>query len=178
MAGFFWCIFRFQCIWGQQLLYQRIPYVTQAFQQQRMKDSALSVKDHFHCCIRGICRLIAPFTGERIIDICQGDHLCRERDGIPLQAIRITAAVISLMMPPADFICRSQQRFVPVNGQIHKYLRACHRMALHNLKFLCRKTAWLIENLFRDGDFANIMQCRSHADHGNVFVCHFITVRF
>ena len=43
-------------------------------------------------------------------------------------------------------------------------------MILHDLKFLCRQLAGLVQNLLGRGDLADVMQCGSRLDHGDILL--------
>ena len=158
-------------------LLKRTGNIQQTLQKQRIKHATLSRKNHLNSLLMGICRLIAAHTGKRIIYIRNRNSLGGNRDFLSLQTVRITAAIITLMMPAAYLIRSFHQGLILlIEGKLFQHISTCHRMPLHNCKFLSSQSAWFIQNLVRNGNLTNIMQRRSCTDQSNLFPAYIIWI--
>lgn len=71
----------------------------QALQEQRIERTAFAVQDHLDSLFVAERWLIDAFAGERVVDVCERDHLCRDGDLVSFEAIRIAASVIAFVVP-------------------------------------------------------------------------------
>ena len=106
----------------------------------------------------GICLFVNAVTDQCIINICQRDDLCRNRNFFPLQAIRIASSVVALMMPSADFTRHLYKQFILIELKAAQNFFSNHRMFLHLLKLFRRQTSWFVEDFFINADLSDIVE--------------------
>ena len=107
---------------------------------------------------------ITALTGERIVNIGQGNYLSCDRDCIAYQTIGIAATIIALMMPTTDLISCVQKLGMAIGGDTLQDVGTCHGVSLHDGKFFICQTTGLVQNLFINGDFTDIVYGRCGAD--------------
>ena len=144
-----------------QLLPQQLRRLIQAFQQQRVEGSALTVQDHAQGRVVVVGRFIAAVAGQGVVHICQCHHLCCDGDRIALQLVRVAAAVPALMVPAADGIGHLQQGLVFLAdgvAQVPQDAGTLHRVGLDHRVFFGGQAAGLVEDLSGDHDLAQVVQ--------------------
>lgn len=93
-----------------KLFIDTVLNILQTLQQQRIKLSALTVQDHFHCFFMRICLFVDTFAYQCIIDICDRYNLDFDRDLFALQSVRIAPCRHNAH----DAICRFAWPAAPV----------------------------------------------------------------
>ena len=91
--------------------------------------------------------------------------MCADGDLIALQSIRVAAPIPAFVVPAGDLVGRLQQRLLCKIIQIMQHLGSQHTVGLHDLEFLRGQPAGLVEDLFVNADFSDVVQGRSQRDH-------------
>ena len=128
------------------LFQKTVRHIQKTLYQQRIECTAFSVLNHLQGFLVGERFFIHPFTGQRIVYVRHGNNLGADRNLFSLQAVRISMAVIPLMMPPADLVCHFDQQFFLVEGKVLQHGRAYCGMSFHHLILLRRKPSRLVQN--------------------------------
>ena len=123
-------------------------------------------------------RFIHPLAGKGVIHVCHGHHLGTNGNLLPLEAVWISPAVPTLMMPAADLVGHLYQRLPLMDREAVQHLGPSHGVGFHDLEFLIGQPARLIENLAINRDFADVVQSRGLTDQGDVALVQAIGVGF
>ena len=75
-------------------------------------------------------------AGQCIINICQCNHLCRDRNLLSNESIRVAVSIPPFMVPSADFSGNAQQRFFHFCRHLIDNIRTNRCMCLYNAEFL------------------------------------------
>lgn len=143
------------------------PGIHQTFQQDGVKSPAFPPQDHPHGFLVGIGGFVYPFAGQGVIDVCQRDHLGGDGDVLPFETVGIPTAVIPFMVPTADVMGHPDQLLLLEVGGILQNLCPDGTVGFHNGKFLIGQPARFVEDILRDGDFADVMEGRGVYNQGN-----------
>ena len=150
----------------------------QTFQQQRIERAAFPAQNHGNCRIMVKGFLVAPFTGQSIVNISQSHNLSRNGNLLSPQSVRIAVSVPTLMVPTADFHCIAKQRLVLTECHLFQYFRADGGMGLYHSKFFFGQFPGFVQNFFRNADFSDIVECRRRFDERNIRLGKPINIRF
>ena len=159
-----------------QLCAQQLRGFFQAFHQQRIEAAALAVQDHVNGLFVAVGLLITALAGQCVVHIGQCHHLCCNGDLVALEPVRVAAAVPPLVVPAADSVCHLYQRFVLPDGKPLQDPGTLGGVGLDGGVLFLGQAAGLVQDLFRDHDFADIVQRRRCADQRDITLIQLVTV--
>ena len=116
----------------------------------------------------GVRLLVAALAGEGVIDIRDGDDLCRYGNFVALESVGVAASVVAFVVPATDFVGVFHQRFVLAERHGIEHLRAVEGVPLDDVKFFGREFARLVQDGVGNGYFADVVHGRCRADDADV----------
>ena len=126
------------------VLEKLILHVQKALYQKRIEGAAFAVCNHFNSG-RVVERLfVAAFACKRVVHVCHGDDLRGNRNFIALEAVRVAAAVPTLVMPAADLMRQIHQRFGLLRTEVAQHRVTDGGVILHDFPLFGVELAWLI----------------------------------
>ena len=129
-----------------QFAFKRVGNFQQALQKGGVKRSAAALENHLQRFAVGVRFFITAFTGQSVIDVGQSDHLGGNGDFISLQAVRVTVAVVSFVVPAADIGSYfDKRRLLLVKRQFRQHFCADQRMPLYDFELLGSKASGLVQ---------------------------------
>ena len=160
-----------------KVILDRVCNIKKTIQQKWIEGAALALDDHLQCFPMGDGTLIHTLARQRIVHIRKSGHLRGDRDLLSYEPVRISAAIVALVMPETDLIGSLQKRLVLMEGKILQKLRTFFCMLLHDLELFPCQPPRLIEDRFRNSDLTDIMQRRSHADPSYIATTQLVSIR-
>ena len=102
--------------------------------------------------------LITAITCQGIKGVGKRNHLCRDGNLIPLEAIRITGSVIAFMMTAGNFCCILLDLRIKFSKiKFTNNILTKNGMFFNNIIFYRRKFSRIIQDAFRYLGFSDIM---------------------
>ncbi len=121
-------------------------------------DAALFENDRFSD-VMGKGVFVHAFRGERVVDVRQGHDPPAQRNLVPHEPLRISAAVVPLVVRERDIVGHAEEfRVGLIAGRRGQRVRTDADVRLHDLEFLVGERAPLEEHAVLDADFADVVQ--------------------
>lgn len=96
-----------------QFFLQAVFDVQQTVQEERVEEAAFPVEDHPDGFFVSESVLVDALACQGIVDVSEGYDLRRDRDGIALEAVGVSATVPALVMPAADGVSHLDKGALP-----------------------------------------------------------------
>ena len=112
--------------------------------------------------------LVDTLACQGIIDVSDGYDLRGDRDGIALEAVRVSATVPALVMPAADGVSHLDKGLILKGFQIFDHLCADQGVRLHDLEFFPGQLAGLVQDLLIDAELTDVVESGGVRDEGFV----------
>ena len=105
--------------------------------------------------------LYGRLRAQRVVDVADGADATLERDLLACQAAGIAGAVPALVVGAGDRLGHLDERRV----RAREDLGALRRVRLHDPPLVRVESAWLEQDVVRDSDLADVVECAGVAKH-------------